>query len=199
MLVAAEWSRYALRRKPLRVSTPRGPQRSSYFLSVPYRYGIPLMTASGVLQWLVSQSVFLVRTLIFPPTSPTTVPTAAAVSQSNRVGYSPIAIIFSFSLTALLVIALLFIALRNAYPEGEDSMPLAGTCSAAISAACHGPLAFVGNGGQREGEVEGKWARTQHHLLPVQWGVLASEEGRVGHCGFSSGEIGKVKEGKVYA
>jgi len=35
-----EWSRFAHSRKPLRVTSPAGQQRSTYFLSLPYRYAI---------------------------------------------------------------------------------------------------------------------------------------------------------------
>lgn len=48
-------------RKTLRVSEPVGIQRSSYFISLPLKYGIPLYASSGVMHWLVSQSLFLAR------------------------------------------------------------------------------------------------------------------------------------------
>ncbi|KAF2175728.1 hypothetical protein K469DRAFT_743214 [Zopfia rhizophila CBS 207.26] len=61
MLLGYEWSQYAHRRKGLRVSrAPSGEQRSTYFLQLPYRFALPLMVLSGVLHWLVSQSIFLV-------------------------------------------------------------------------------------------------------------------------------------------
>lgn len=46
-------------RKTLRVSAPEGLQRSSYFVSMPWRYGIPLISAMSLLHWLISQSVFV--------------------------------------------------------------------------------------------------------------------------------------------
>ena len=46
-------------RKTLRVSAPEGIQRSSYFVSMPWRYGIPLISAMFLLHWLISQSVFV--------------------------------------------------------------------------------------------------------------------------------------------
>ena len=187
MLVAAEWGRFAVYRKTLRVSAPKGSQRSSYFLSVPWRYGIPLIATSSVLNWLVSQSIFLVRTLMFPPTPPGSNTSSSAVtqvvSQSNRIGYSPIGIISSFGLTGIMVLGLLFLALWNVFPMGEDSIPLASTCSAAISAACH----------RSDGD-------RQAHLLPLQWGVIrGGGPAQVGHCGFSSKKVGKLREGKAYA
>lgn len=59
MLLSQEWSRFYLVKKPLRVSKPIGEQRSTYFLSLPYRYGVPLIIASSTLHWLISQSLFL--------------------------------------------------------------------------------------------------------------------------------------------
>lgn len=61
MLVANEWSEYAKERKTLRVSNPIGIQRSSYFLSMPFRYGIPMMVFISFLHWLVSQCIFIIR------------------------------------------------------------------------------------------------------------------------------------------
>jgi len=59
MLLGKEWASYAFVRKGLRISSePRGSQRSTYFLSLPYRFAIPLMAASGLLHWMVSQSIF---------------------------------------------------------------------------------------------------------------------------------------------
>lgn len=40
MLGADEWSRFALFRKPLRVTLPVGNQRSTYYLQLPYTYAI---------------------------------------------------------------------------------------------------------------------------------------------------------------
>lgn len=47
-------------KKPLRVSAPRGIQRSTYFISMPWRYGVPLISSISVLHWLISQSIFTI-------------------------------------------------------------------------------------------------------------------------------------------
>jgi hypothetical protein len=65
MLLSHEWTRYYLTKKPLRVSNPVGKQRSTYFLSLPYRYGIPFIVASSTLRYLISQSLFLARIEFF--------------------------------------------------------------------------------------------------------------------------------------
>lgn len=61
MALVAEWNSYSVHRKGLRVSTfLRGHQRSTYFLSLPYRYALPLISCSGLLHWLISQSLYVV-------------------------------------------------------------------------------------------------------------------------------------------
>jgi hypothetical protein len=67
MLVGDEWSRFATHRKTLRVTHPRGIQRSTYFVSMPYKYGIPLMIANTVLHILISQSLFIISTVAYLP------------------------------------------------------------------------------------------------------------------------------------
>ena len=58
-LGAHEWSEYASRRKPLRVSFPRGNQISTYWLQLPFWYSFPLSAALAALHYLISQSIFL--------------------------------------------------------------------------------------------------------------------------------------------
>lgn len=61
MLLGHEWATYSYKRKGLRVTTEgQGSQRSSYFLSLPYRWAIPLMATSSLMHWVVSQSIFFV-------------------------------------------------------------------------------------------------------------------------------------------
>lgn len=77
------------KRKSLRVSEPVGTQRSSYPISLPFRYGIPLFISSGVMSWLLSQSLFLARiTALYPDGTPD------RANSFSTTGYSPIAIFF---------------------------------------------------------------------------------------------------------
>ena len=66
---------------------PRGLQRSTYRLQLPYKYGLPLLLLSALLHWLVSQSLFLVRGDVFDPDGIQT------RHSTTTVGYSLIAII----------------------------------------------------------------------------------------------------------
>ncbi|KAI0842285.1 hypothetical protein F5Y06DRAFT_285056 [Hypoxylon sp. FL0890] len=95
-LVQQEFSRMHLKqRKPLRVSEPIGIQRSSYFISLPLRYGIPLYTTSSLMHWLISQSLFLARiTAICADGSPEVCPGGRVdlANSFSTCGHSPIAL-----------------------------------------------------------------------------------------------------------
>lgn len=148
MSLAVEFHGYATKRKPLRVSWPKGLQRSTYYLSLPYRYCIPLLISHAILHWLVSQSLFLVDVTLFDM--------AGNVTPERLIacGYSPMAIIFAIIFISLL----LFLVLGLRYKHFGTSMPLAGSCSEAISAACHPPP-----GGADP-------------LKPVMWGEISTSK-----------------------
>ena len=175
MLHAEEWGGYAEERKPLRVTSPKGRQRDTYRLQLPYRYGVPLLIMSGLLHWLVSQSIFLARI--------STLRTDGTVDNTQSIstcGYSPIAIITVIIVGSLIVL----LGIANGFRRYKPGMPLVGSCSAAISAACHRP----------EGDADA-------HLKPVMWGVVAdpSPENAVGHCTFTSYSVEKPVDGRLYA
>ena len=169
MLLADEWNGYARERKPLRVTDPRGAQRSTYRLQLPYRYGVPLLTASATLHWLVSQSLFLVNMTGYRTKG------QDIILPLSTIGYSCIAIITVIFLGVIMI----FLEVLNGF-RVHQGMPLAGSCSAAISAACHRP----------EEDVD---AATK----PVMWGVVSSEDG-VGHCCFTSFEFSRPVPGEHY-
>ncbi len=174
MLLAEEWSGYAHERKPLRVTNAMGEQRSTYRLQLPYRYGIPLLVLSGTLHWLVSQSLFLARVTAFAPDGSEDV--KASVSM---IGYSCIAIITVIILGSVVVLLGIAMGFRR-YKAG---MPLVGSCSAAISAACWRPS--EDEGVERKG---------------IMWGVVGSkDEQGIGHCCFSSWDVERPVAGEMYA
>lgn len=164
MVVASKWNDFISERKFLRVSSPQGMQRSHYFLSLPYWYSVPLMTCSGVLHWLISQSVFVVQTVAYTPDFQRN-----RSQDASSIGYSSIGIILALAVGSILVLALLVIGFARRYkakPPRDGGavppypMPLASTCSAAISANCH----------RHEEDVD-CW------LLPVRWGFVSDVEG----------------------
>lgn len=171
MLLADEYLDYAYERKALRVTEPTGLQRSTYRLQLPYRYGIVLQLGSGVLHWLVSQTLFLARVSSFDKDLQ-----MDSSGSFATIGYSDLGLISVLCLGFILGLVVHILGFRRFKP----GMPLAGTCSAAISAACHRP-------------ADDLHAST----LPVMWGAL-QEDRVVGHCCFTSHEVSQPVEGSHY-
>jgi hypothetical protein len=190
MFVAQEWSSYALTTKALHVSNPKRTQRGTYFLQLPYRVTVPLITLSSLLHWLVSQSIFLAVVSTYNPDG--VLASAVAVVTC---GFSRVAMVFCVVAGAVLLAAVVGMG----YLMFESAMPVAGSCSIAIAAACH---------------VEDE-KRGTRELLP--WGEVDVEaergadgdgdgrdrkrdrEGEVGHCAFSSGLVRPPTVGRLYA
>ena len=178
MLLAEEWSAYGTKKRFLRVTSPTGGQRSTFYLQLPYRYSIPLLIGSSVLHWLVSQSIFLARVNTIDSTG-----VEIPGDEISTCGYSPMAMIFVIILGSIVVLLGICFGLRKA----RGGMPLAGSCSAAISAACHPP----------EADVDASIKR-------IMWGVVTEDcfqyEGEnVGHCSFTSSTVEGPVVGKWYA
>lgn len=163
MLLADEWSGFAHERKALRVTKAEGEfQRSTYRLQLPYKYGIPLVILSGLLHWLVSQSIFLARVAVYDHDG------VEDDSYSiSTCGYSNIALITVILLGSIVVI----LGVVNGFRQYPAGMPLVGSCSAAISAACHPPKADF-----------------DAAVLPVMWGAVPTTE-ETGHCCMTSFEV----------
>ena len=97
----------------------------------------------------------------------------------STVGYSCIAIITVIALGSVIVIIGVLIGFRR-YKQG---IPLAGSSSAAISAACHRP---------KDDEDAASKA--------VMWGVVeAYGQDGVGHCCLTSFEVSPPVKGERYA
>lgn len=179
VLMGREWNQYAYYRKSLRVSDPAIGQRSTYWLHVPFQYGIPLMILSGMLHWLISQSLFLVRVEILQNSANYTEPNPEDTSGTlSAVGYSTISIIFMLPVAIVSVIA---VAICGSHRFKYD-MPVAGCCSAAISAACH-PV-----------DIDNTAT-----LRPLMWGEIDTvDEAGVRHLSFSDGNVNGPREGILY-
>ncbi|KAF2822656.1 hypothetical protein CC86DRAFT_241953, partial [Ophiobolus disseminans] len=182
LLLSKEWNQYTRQRKGLRVSArPKGEQRSTYFLQLPYRYSIPLLILSGTFHWLVSQTIYLVSIEVYHASD--ALPPNHSVMYTHNTTHHPERDILTTGFSALglfAVIGLAFIALlvliilsRRRFASG---IPVAGSCSASISAACH-PV-----DPEPENAPE----------LQLQWGVSRepSNNRGVGHCSFSSRPVG---------
>jgi hypothetical protein len=171
MLAGLEWSQMAWQKKSLRVSqTPQGEQRSSYFLQLPYRYAIPLLGFSAAMHWLVSQSIFLIAVERYDPQGNTS--TINSGGEHYTCGWSPLAVLLVVCGGMLMIAG----AIGMGWRKYQPGMPLGGTNSAVIAAACH--VVEV------EENIECK---------KVKWGNDGT-----GHCAFSSGEPTFPEEGVAY-
>ncbi|KAG0635395.1 hypothetical protein HOY80DRAFT_1093543 [Tuber brumale] len=174
MLMGHEWSLFSRQHRSLRVTSPGPGQRSTYWLQVPYTYGIPLMTLSSLLHWLTSQSIFLVKFEMWDPLE------TEISARMSVVGYSCIAIIS----VLILGILALTTAVGMGYRQFAAETTTVGSCSAAISAACHAS--------QDSEMIIGK---------KLRWGDVGNVPNLgVRHLTFSSGRgVGKPMFGAVYA
>jgi len=161
--------------RTLRVSNPRGLQRSTYWLSLPFRYSIPLACTSVLLHYLVSRALFLVRIDVY---------SYGARDEARDIsacGFSPLSIVL---VIAILVVMLLVAGIFSRRRLSSD-IPLVAGNTAAISAACHD----IGG----EPDVATK---------ELRWGVLyeAKSETGPGHCSLTSREdVTRPVEGRIYA
>lgn len=154
-------------KKPLRVSQPKRMQRSSYTLSLPFAYSIPLMVAMMAVHWLVSQGVFLVQTLGFDTTWPE--PRRVPSFDRTAVGHSHLGGILSVVLGALMIAALLANSAAKRYQGCPVWLARAGMNSALIRAFCGRPVRDVDAAyfPVRLGAVQNTAAWNEHSGPPV--------------------------------
>ncbi|CAG8930226.1 unnamed protein product [Penicillium salamii] len=191
MCLADEWSRFSISRKGLRVSNnPKVAQRSNYFLSVPYRYAAPLMISSAILHWLIAESLFLVAVEAYD-TQLVRIPSGDVYSCA----FSLLAIVCGISVAVIIFFSIVGLSFR----KFVSPMPLAGSNSLAIAAACHPTFNpnLVGDPMQAEREINSEDEEDDMALLPVKWGAIPVE-GPIGHCSFTSGHVDSLEEGKKY-
>lgn len=172
MFLAQDWSRFASKGETLMVSTPSGKQRGTWLLGAPLSWGITLLTLQTLLHWFVSQSLFVVQTTVYDKDGNPLVFNGDAAfldySEFSNCGYSPIAIIFSVVAAGILLLSAVIFMFRRFEPGAP---PVVGTCSAAISAACH-PMV------KDEDMV----------FKELRWGVSGGFPNGVGHCSLVTEE-----------
>jgi hypothetical protein len=110
LVVSAEWASYGVgRRKGLRVSEkPQGYQKPAFYFLMPMRYGLSLTLASSLLQWLLSQTTFLVKTRGIDPNG-----NVNHHFDGSRIVYSPMGCILSLIIGGVLILALVPLALKR--------------------------------------------------------------------------------------
>lgn len=172
MLLANEIFSFAVgnKGKYLRAAFPVAKQRSAYYQQVPWRYSIPLLIAMGLLHYFISQSLFVQVTDLYEING-NFWPGSTMITP----GFSNPAILAGIIWSFVMLVALYDLALRRF--DGRN-MPLLGSNSLAISAACHPPINDI-NAATRK----------------IAYGVLPGDGDRVG---FTSLKVGELQEGVVY-
>ena len=124
--MSAEFVRHAHARKGLRVTFPQGEQRGTYTLSLPFKVSIPLLVASGVLHWAMSQSLFLAKVNVVNPSG------KIDMDRSfSTLGWSALALLILLITGGLMLVALVASGFRR-YGKGA---PTVGSNSRAMLAA----------------------------------------------------------------
>lgn len=140
----------------LRVSDPRGNQKSTHFLALPYRYAIPLLCVSGFLHWLCSQTLYLANISVIPRDG-----TLPRHDEITTVAFAPQGMVF------LLVVAVAMIALTTVYSMRKfgGQMGIVGSNSAAISASCHVEM-----------DVKSQADRQEMVMHKLAWGEIPRDQ-----------------------
>lgn len=179
MSLSREWSFFGHRRKSLRTSNPEGAQRSTYWLHLPLRFGIPMMIGSTGLHYLVSQSLFFGSSRTYSPYDDADTGIHLTIEDRTGLGYSQDAA--QVLLISLLLFNAVIILFGRSY--NKAGIPQGVLNSAVISASCHPP--------PEEKDV---------HLKPVKWGEVedCGESNGIAHCSFYSGAVVSPTHGRDY-
>ncbi|KAF7536886.1 hypothetical protein G7054_g4182 [Neopestalotiopsis clavispora] len=142
-------------KKPLRVSSPIGMQRSSYFLALPFKYSIPVLGMTMLLHWLISQSLFLVQASTFASGSE-----GIRVSSwdSSARGFTPLGGILSLSVAMIVFISLIINSIARSYRDIPPEFERMGCNSSAIRLLCLRP----------DGDDDA-------HLFPISLGMVQDD------------------------
>lgn len=177
MTQAAEYASFSRSPKHLRVSKPIGRQRGTYLFSMPYRYAIPVQGITAALHWTISQSIVPLQVSMLATDG------GEPLDDVLDLAFSPLAIIASTVMAAVLLISVLVYGLRKLTPP----MPLASSCSLALSAATHPRQSATC-------PVDPDVAYRE-----VCWGVTHYNPDGTGHCSFTSAkEVEMMHEHAFY-
>lgn len=184
LLANREYISYSQKRKRLRLSEPRIGQKSTYYLQIPYRYGIPLMIWSSSLHYLISQSLFIVRVNYYDAND-----VQDLTHSLNTLGYSVLGIISVLIVGGMGVVLIFLLGFRR-YP---GLMPIGGTCSAAIAAACWRPESDI------KAATQGvKWGEISGNNSTDFRDVNGEEASNVRHLCFTSFPVTKPQARTLY-
>ncbi|KAL9562689.1 hypothetical protein ACKAV7_013253 [Fusarium commune] len=203
MLAEFEWASYGTDFKALRVTSPRGGQRSAYRLQLPYRWSIPLLAISSILHWVYSNCFYLSNYEFYDPMIPYEI-----LEVDRGLQFSSVAILIGFSISV--VIALSPMILEKRHLPGQ--MVLGGSTSKVISAACHCIPVSSSQATRKSGTVTVHPLEMSENVgyplelmatMKLRWGDVSTRnaDGDIGHLAFGVEEQGLTEpiEGKHYS
>ncbi|KAJ5355450.1 uncharacterized protein N7496_012662 [Penicillium cataractarum] len=188
ILAMNEWCGYSAESgkppKGLRVTSPAPgtEQRSTYFLSVPYKWGVPTMIAMTISHWLVSEMIIFGQSEFWTKYLRNSAPRQ---NMEFLYGHVP-EMARAVPVNGAICLILVMVCLLMKFPGG---IPLAGCCSASIAAACQ-PLDL------REG-----FARDLAQKK-LKWGVVLrpdETDPAIGHATFTADEVSLLESENIYA
>ncbi|CAN9439696.1 unnamed protein product [Alternaria alternata] len=205
-LQTSEWISFSLVRKPLRVSTPTGAQRSSFWLQVPFRYSVPLLLFSIAIHFLISQAIFLSR-ISFLDFLGRPSERFGALGYGNMYGAHAgqllAAAYFSPAILAVLVLSIAaFLAmLVIACKKLPGDMVMAASSSVVIAAACHRHYGGARMVSEQDSKGYNKEEITTGGLKWGDAGNVLQDQSRelYGHLRFSTKDVTKPSQGARYA
>ncbi|KAH7386855.1 hypothetical protein DE146DRAFT_791945 [Phaeosphaeria sp. MPI-PUGE-AT-0046c] len=176
MIQLRDWTSLAWCRQGLRVSDPESDsdQISTWWLSLPYHYSVPLLITSFLMGWLLSQTIFIVRYDLYDDVF-------EKVVDPGRysIGFSVVALVCS------IVVGLLILGTSVAvgFCKCPPGLPLGPSNSLNIAAACQPP------------ENDPYAARRK-----VMWGALLTGDGNEvqQRCTITSRRVMYPVEGEWY-
>jgi len=189
---ASEWASYLRLRKALRVTWPQGKQRSTYWLSLPYRHSLPLIGCLVLMHFLVSQSINILRTEMFDQFGK-----VMEEGINSKLSFSSIYLALAASVGGVMIYTQTFQALRGL----DNRIPYHQNSSAMISAMCH--ASDPNECGKKYTKQELKQIAT----MPLMWGAtrqpgccdeIGGLEDVPGHCSFSAEAVELPIYGKKY-
>ncbi|KAF5589176.1 hypothetical protein FPANT_6391 [Fusarium pseudoanthophilum] len=203
MIAEMEWASYGINFKALRVTNPRGSQRSTYRLQLPYRWSIPLLAISSILHWVYSNCFYLSNYEFYDPMLP------YGIEEIDRgLQFSSVAILIGFSISLVIALSPMILAKRSL----PGQMVLGGSNSKVISAACHCiPISSsqaVGKGGTvtaplLETSESGGGPLDLMATMKMRWGEVptTNADSEIGHLAFGVEEqaVTEPIEGKHYS
>lgn len=195
MLVMAEWCGYtaasANSPKGLRVSSPlpETQQRSTYFLSLPYKWSIPISITTTIIHWLVTQGLLFLQFDVHTSgwEEPSTVNTTSYIFIAKATIWFVIVPVLFASLFALFFLGV--------FKKYAPHMPLAGCCSASIAAACQPSRLGC------DASESNKYFPSDLAEKKLKWGVVERPEQSefgIGHATFSADDVMPLEDETMY-